>query len=135
MLVFFLSLFYFFGGDGIDRAGLGGGCIPRRWRPKPQHTRNGCTSQAAQQTAPEPGRTTQGTTHTPRRWTRCAGRTRYQTGHVEQIAPAAGAGGRGVCPKLSRYGRHDFTIFCQKNKSEKSYNFIQKGLTYKIYLI
>lgn len=26
----FLSLFYFFGGDGTDRAGLGGGYIPRR---------------------------------------------------------------------------------------------------------
>lgn len=26
----FLSLFYFFGGDGNDRAGLGGGYIPRR---------------------------------------------------------------------------------------------------------
>lgn len=30
-----VSLFYFFGGDGTDRAGLGGGCIPRRWRPQP----------------------------------------------------------------------------------------------------
>lgn len=30
-----VGLFYFFGGDGTDRAGLGGGCIPRRWRPQP----------------------------------------------------------------------------------------------------
>lgn len=40
-----------------------------------------------------------------------------------------------VCPKLCRCGQHDFAIFYQKNKSEKSYIFIQKGLTYKIYLI
>jgi hypothetical protein len=26
-----MGLFYFFGGDGTDRAGLGGCCIPRRW--------------------------------------------------------------------------------------------------------
>lgn len=33
-----MSLFYFFGGDGTDRAGQGGGCIPRRWRPQtPAH--------------------------------------------------------------------------------------------------
>nr|DAL44177.1 MAG TPA_asm: hypothetical protein [Caudoviricetes sp.] len=31
----FLSLFYFFGGRKTDRAGLGGGCMPRRWRPQP----------------------------------------------------------------------------------------------------
>lgn len=30
-----MSLFYFFGGDGTDRAGLGGGDIPRRWFPAP----------------------------------------------------------------------------------------------------
>ena len=30
-----MSLFYFFGGDGTDRAGLGGGYIPRRWRHQP----------------------------------------------------------------------------------------------------
>lgn len=39
------------------------------------------------------------------------------------------------CPKLHRYGQHNFATFYQKNKSEKSYIFIQKGLTYKIYLI
>lgn len=48
-----MSLFYFFGGDGTDRAGLGGGCMPRRWRSQPQHTRNGCTRQAARQTVPD----------------------------------------------------------------------------------
>lgn len=30
-----MSLFYFFGGRKTDRAGLGGGYIPRRWRPLP----------------------------------------------------------------------------------------------------
>lgn len=30
-----VGLFYFFGGDGTDRAGLGGGYIPRRWSPLP----------------------------------------------------------------------------------------------------
>ena len=30
-----VGLFYFFGGDGTDRAGLGGGYIPRRWRLQP----------------------------------------------------------------------------------------------------
>lgn len=30
-----MSLFYFFDGDGTDRAGLGGGYIPRRRRPQP----------------------------------------------------------------------------------------------------
>lgn len=29
----FLSLFYFFGGDGTDRAGLGGDYMPRRYTP------------------------------------------------------------------------------------------------------
>jgi hypothetical protein len=51
-----LSLFYFFGGDGTDRAGLGGGYIPRRWRPQPQRTRNDGTQQEAGQTVPKPGR-------------------------------------------------------------------------------
>lgn len=47
--------------------------IPRRWRPQPQRTRTACTSQAARQAAPDAGQTTQGTTHTPKRWTRCTG--------------------------------------------------------------
>lgn len=69
-----VGLFYFFGGDGTDLAGLGGGCIPRRWRPQPQRTRTACTLQAAGQTMPDiSGQTTQGTTHTPGRWTRRTG--------------------------------------------------------------
>lgn len=48
-----MSLFYFFGGDETDRAGLGGGYIPRRWRPKPQRTRTDCTAQAAGQAVPK----------------------------------------------------------------------------------
>lgn len=54
----FLNLFYFFGGDGTDRAGLGGGCIPRRWRPQPQRTRTDCTRQAAAQAVPDARQTT-----------------------------------------------------------------------------
>lgn len=49
----FLSLFYFFGGEGTDRAGLVGGYIPRRWRPQPQRTRTACTSQAAAHAVPD----------------------------------------------------------------------------------
>ena len=30
-----MSLFYFFGCDGTNRAGQGGGYMPRRWRPLP----------------------------------------------------------------------------------------------------
>ena len=70
----FLSLFYFFGGDGTDRAGLGGGCIPRRWRdPSPQRTRTDCTRQAAAQAVPDARQTMQGRAHTPGCWTRCTG--------------------------------------------------------------
>ena len=36
----------------------GASCIPRRWRPQPQRTRTDCTSQAAAQAVPEPGRAT-----------------------------------------------------------------------------
>lgn len=60
----FLSLFYFFGGDGTDRAGLGGGCIPRRWRPQPQRTRNDCARQAAAQAVPDARQTTHKARHT-----------------------------------------------------------------------
>lgn len=38
-----------------------------------QRTRNGYTAQAAGQTVPDARQTTQGTTHTPGRWTRCTG--------------------------------------------------------------
>lgn len=51
----------------------GAPCIPRRWRPKPQRTRTDCTAQAAGQTVPDTGQTTQGKAHTPGRWTRCTG--------------------------------------------------------------
>lgn len=75
--VIFLSLFYFFGGRKTDRAGLGGGCIPRRWRPQPPahperlhstgQQRRPCQMQGRPPTA---GRAP---THTPKRWTRCTG--------------------------------------------------------------
>lgn len=41
--------------------------------PIPQRTRNDCTRQAAGQAVPKPGQTTQGTAHTPGRWTRYTG--------------------------------------------------------------
>lgn len=131
-----MSLFYFFGGDGTDRAGLGGGYIPRRWRPQPQRTRTDCTAQAAGQTVPNARQTTPRTdTHTPGRWTRCTGLHSIPDRPRGQIVTVRDAGGRGVCPKLCRYGQYNFAILCQKNKSEKSYIFAQKVLTYKIYLI
>ena len=46
-----MSLFYFFGGDGTDRAGLGGGCIPRRCPPAPSSA-PGQTTQHRQQGRP-----------------------------------------------------------------------------------
>ena len=55
------------------RSGLGGGYIPRRWRPQPQRTRTDCARQTAGQAVPEPGQTMQETAHTPGRWTRCTG--------------------------------------------------------------
>nr|DAU62280.1 MAG TPA: hypothetical protein [Caudoviricetes sp.] len=56
--VIFLSLFYFFGGDETDRAGRGGGYIPRRWRPQPQRARTDYTAQAAGQAVPDARQTT-----------------------------------------------------------------------------
>lgn len=46
-----MSLFYFFGGDGTDRAGLGGGCMPRRCTPAPSSA-PGMTTQHRQQRRP-----------------------------------------------------------------------------------
>lgn len=74
----FLSLFYFFSGRKTDRAGQGGGYMPRRCTPAPQRTRTDCTAQAAGQAVPEPGRGKyQGrpckARHTPGRWARCTG--------------------------------------------------------------
>lgn len=60
-------------GRSVHRAGLGGGCIPRRWRPQPQRTRADCTKQAAAQAVPDARQTMQGKAHTPGRWTRCTG--------------------------------------------------------------
>lgn len=50
----FLSLFYFFGGDGTDRAGLGGGCIPRRYTPA-HSSAPGRTAHDRQQHRPHTG--------------------------------------------------------------------------------
>lgn len=95
--------------------------------PAPQRTRNGCTRQAAEQTMHRHTRPDAGHAAPA-----CA---LYQTAHARQIVTVRDAGGRAVCPKLCRFGQHNFAILCQKNKSEKSYIFAQKVLTYKIYLI
>ena len=49
-----MSLFYFFGGDGTDRAGLGGGCMPRRCTPAPSSA-PGLAAQHRQQGRPHTG--------------------------------------------------------------------------------
>lgn len=81
--------------------------IPQRWRPQPQHTRTACTSQAAWQTV-------QGMAHRPGRWTRCTGLHSILDRPRGAIWTAAGAGGRAVCPKLSRFGH---SVAAQKNIS------------------
>lgn len=100
--------------------------------PAHQRTRTACTSQAAGQAVPEPGQTSTRAYRRPNAGHAAPVCTRYQTGHAGQIVTAAGCW---VCPKLCRYGQRNFAILCQKNKSEKSYIFAQKALTYKIYLI
>lgn len=132
-----MGLFYFFSGDGTDRAGLGGGYIPRRWFPAPSSA-PGTATRYRQQGRPRQNTRAgkyQGRTRTPGRWTRCTGLHSIPDRPRGQIVTVRDAGGRGVCPKLCRYGQYNFAILCQKNKSEKSYIFAQKVLTYKIYLI
>lgn len=70
-----VGLFYFFGGNRTDRAGLGGGCIPRRCTPAPSSAPGRTTPGRPYQMQ---GQTMQDTahgapTHTPGRWTRCGG--------------------------------------------------------------
>lgn len=130
-----MSLFYFFGGWTAHHPTPGSPCIPRRYTPAPSSAPGRTAQRRPYQI---PGQTMQDRTH---RYTRPdAGhaapvRTRYQTAHAGQIVTVRDAGGRGVRPKLSRFGQRNFTILCQKNKSEKSYIFAQNVLTYKIYLI
>lgn len=79
-----MSLFYFFGGDGTDRAGLGVGYIPRRWRP--QHpSAPGHAAHDRQQGKPYKTRHTR-----PKAGHAAPVCTRYQTGRAGQIVPAAG---------------------------------------------
>lgn len=108
-----MGLFYFFGGDGTDRAGLGGGYIPRRWRPKPQRTRKDCISQAAGQAVPKyqggqvPGQTTArtlGTLHrsalNTRQDTRCRS---YKRRALDCLCNLSG--------KVYNFGRFILSIF------------------------
>nr|DAL87245.1 MAG TPA: hypothetical protein [Caudoviricetes sp.] len=88
--VIFLSLFYFFGGDGTGRAGLGGGYIPHRWRPQLSAHPDGLHSTGTHAL-------TLDTLH------RSALDTR-------QAAPGRSyrrrdAGGRAACPKPSKIGQ------------------------------
>ena len=70
-----VGLFYFFGGDGTDRAGLGGGCMPRRWLPTPSSAPGQTATHRRHQGRPcqMQAQTMQGKAHTPGRWTRCTG--------------------------------------------------------------
>ena len=89
-------LFEFFLREAFTHPAPGAACIPRRCTPA-YSSAPGRTAHHRQQGRP---------CQTWRTGTRPdAGHaapvcTRYQTGHAGQIVPAAGAGGRGVCPKL-----------------------------------
>nr|DAZ63404.1 MAG TPA: hypothetical protein [Caudoviricetes sp.] len=106
----------------------GSPCIPRRSTPA-SPSAPGTATHHRQQRRPHQmqAQTMQDTLH------RSALDTRPPT--PDRSCRWRNAGGRGACPKLSRFGQHNFSILCQKNKSEKSYIFVQKVLTYKIYLI
>ena len=100
-----MSLFYFFGGDGTDLAGLGGGCIPRRWRPQPpahpdrlRHTAGSTADRArtrADHTRHDTHARTLGTKNRSAPDTRQAARGRSYRRRVL---------GCGECPKLCRFG-------------------------------
>jgi len=94
---------------GMTHPTPGAPCIPRRWRPQPQHTRGDCTEQAAAQAVPDARQTMpaadRAQAHTPGRWTRCTGLHSMPDRPRGVIWIAAGAGERGVCPKLSKSGQ------------------------------
>lgn len=85
-----MSLFYFFGGDGTDRAGLGGGYIPRRCTPA-HSSAPGWTAHGRQQRRPcqMKGRPCKARHTRPDDGHTAPVCTRYQTGHAGQIVPAA----------------------------------------------
>lgn len=70
---------------------------PRGGDPSPQRTRTDCTAQAAAQTVPDASQTAHSKprTDTHAQTLDTLHRSALDT---RQIAPAAGAGGRGVCP-------------------------------------
>lgn len=109
-----MSLFYFFGGDETDRAGLGGGYIPRRWRPK-HHSAPGRPAHHGQQGRPcqMQGRPRHAPTHTrPDAGHAAPVCTRYQTGHAGTIGAAAALDClRNVSGKVYNFGRFILSIF------------------------
>ena len=85
---------------------------PRGGDPSPQRTRNGYTSQAAEQTLQEPGQTTQGKTHTPGRGHAAPVCTRCQTGRAGTIRAAARRWTAcNVSGKVYNFGRFILSIF------------------------
>ena len=81
------------------RAGLGGGCIPRRCTPACSSA-HGTAAQHRQQGRPCKARHTR-----PDAGRAASVCTRYQTSRAGTIGTARNAGGRETCPKLCRFGR------------------------------
>lgn len=81
-----------------------------------QRTRNGCIAQAAAQSVPDARQTTQGTTHTPKRWTRW---TRCTGLHSIQDRPCRadrnGGGVLGVSETVQIWTRSNMNDFQHKN--------------------
>lgn len=108
----FLSLFYFFGGRKTDRAGLGGGYIPRRWPLRPSAP--GRTAHDRQQRRPcqMQSNQMQYTAHTPGRWAHCTGL--HSIPDSPRGADRTG-GGRwragSVSGKVYNFGRSILSIF------------------------
>lgn len=108
-----MSLFYFFGGDGTDRAGLGGGCIPRRCPLHPP-----AHPGRLRRTGSRAGSARCNADHATHRHTRPDARhatqvcTLYQTDHAWQIRTTAGLG-------CIRSVSETVQIWTQRNGSKK----------------
>lgn len=85
---------------------------PASGDPSPQHARADCGAQATGQAVPEPGQTTQSTTHTPKRWTRCTGL--HPIPDRPRRVDRDGGGGWTACNvfgKVYNFGRLFLSIF------------------------
>lgn len=86
------------------RAGLGGGYIPRRWRPHPPahpdrlHSTGSRADRAKTRAGKYQGR------QPPKRWTRCTGLHSIPDRPRGADQYGGGAGERAACPKLCRLG-------------------------------